>query len=90
MPRVFVILCWFTWGITVVSWLSFDTVTMWICRPHHWWETREMVLYISIFTLMASLCTTIVNSIRFGRRKFLADHERGTATGSVPDFEATR
>jgi len=90
MKLIFVVLCWITWGIAAVSWLRFDTITMWICRPHYWWETREVVLSISIFTLMASICTTIMSSSRFGRRKYLADHERGTATGSVPDFEATR
>ena len=90
MPRIFVFFCWFTWGITAVSWLNFDTVTMWICRPHCWWETREMVLYISIFTLLASICTTVLNSSRFVRRKILAHHGRCSAAGSVRDLEATR
>lgn len=90
MQLVFVILCWITWGIVAVSWLRFDTVTMWICRPHYWWETREMVLYLSFFTLMAAICTTVLYFSRFARKKFLTHQEHGPATGSVPDLEATR
>lgn len=60
MSLVFVILCWLSLGITALYWLQFETITMWICRPHYWWETEaaaiSMTLCVSVFTLCATFC----------------------------------
>jgi len=60
MSLVFVILCWFSLGITALYWLRFETITMWICRPHYWWETEvaaiSMTLCVAVFTLCATVC----------------------------------
>lgn len=60
MSLVFVILCWISLGITALYWLRFGTVTMWICRPHYWWETEvaaiSMTLCVAVFTLCATAC----------------------------------
>lgn len=90
MKLIFVILCWITWGIAAVSWLRFDTITMWICRPHYWWESREIILCISIFTLMAAICTTALYFSRFAKRALLAHREHRSATSSVPDLGVTQ
>jgi hypothetical protein len=58
MSLLFVILCWFTLGITALYWLRFDTITMWICRPHYWWETEAAALCMTLSVLVFSLCAT--------------------------------
>jgi hypothetical protein len=76
MSLVFIILCWFSLGITALYWLRFETITMWICRPHYWWETEaaaiSMTLCVAVFTLCASACYVkqMVN-----RRRVCADKE---------------
>mgnify|MGYP001385499274 CR=1 FL=1 len=60
MSLVFVILCWISLGITALYWLRFETITMWICRPHYWWETEvaaiSMTLCMAVFTVCATVC----------------------------------
>lgn len=58
MSLVFVILCWFSLGISALYWLRFDVVTMWICRPHYWWETRVVALCMTLSLLVLTLCAT--------------------------------
>ena len=58
MSLVFVILCWFTLGISALYWLRFEEVTMWICRPHYWWETWVVALCMTLSLLVITLCAT--------------------------------
>ena len=89
MSLVFVILCWFSLGITALYWLRFDTITMWICRPHYWWETEvaaiSMTLCVSVFTLCATACfiKQMVN-----RRRACLTRELGFAENSGPEIES--
>jgi len=79
MSLVFVILSWFSLGITALYCLRFDIITMWICRPHYWWETEvaaiSMTLCVSVFTLCATACFV----------KQLLDNRR---TSAEEEFEA--
>lgn len=69
MSLVFVILCWFSLGISALYWLRFDAVTMWICRPHVWWETRTVALSMTLSLLIFTLCATVLFIRNVAHRK---------------------
>lgn len=78
MSLVFVISCWVTLGISAIYWWRFDTVTMWICRPHYWWETQDVACYMTLCLLVLSLCATVCAVKQLvGRRLGYADTRMG-------------